>query len=155
VSSPAADRPAADVIVWRIPSAVTLALLVIAATLLAVALYLHPAPLIRIVAAVVGVAFAVGGWFAARQLCYADAEEVIIRRLRSARSYRWEEIVGVYVVQTGKTGMTVAVELASGSQILVPPSLVLPATPHGLSSTQALLSDKARQLRAVGGLRSE
>lgn len=139
-------------IIWRTPAWLAAALYLLTAALLACALYLHFALIIRVIVCGVALAFGLTATFAARQVLFADSEGLLIRRLRGETSLTWSQIATIEVVRTGKTGMTLAVDLAEGGQILVPASLVLPATPHGLVSTRTLLNAKARQLRTLGQL---
>ncbi|MCW2541675.1 MAG: hypothetical protein JWN95_3400 [Frankiales bacterium] len=141
-----------DHVYWRIAPTLTATLYVIAAAIFAVAIYTSLPVVLRLAIAAFGVAFAVTATYCARQLIYADADGIAIRHLMSTDSYSWRDIAAVDVVTTGKTGMTIALDLDAGRQVKLPPSLVLPATPHSLQSTHTLLGMKARQLSALGRL---
>jgi hypothetical protein len=137
-------------IVWRTPQIVAAALFLITAALVAVALYVHLGTAVRLGLGALALGFGAAGAFAARQVLVADDEGVFVRRLLRSESPDWSEVDRIIVVRTGKTGMTIALNLTTGRQLLVPPSLVLPTTPHGLTSTHALLESKARQLGQLG-----
>ncbi|HEY2042719.1 MAG TPA: PH domain-containing protein [Jatrophihabitans sp.] len=142
-------------LLWRISPALAAALYVIAAALLAVAIYLRPPFAITLGVAGLGIAAAAAATYTARQLLYADRDGIVLRRLFNSRSLSWSEIEAIAVVQRGRTGMTLAIDLVEGPSVMVPPSLVLPSTPHNIASTRNLLKSKARQLGAIGGLRDD
>jgi hypothetical protein len=149
---PQPDEPPDDHLYWRIAPTLTATLYVIAAAVFAVAIYTGLSVAVRLAIAAFGVAFAVVATYCARQLIYADADGIAIRHLTATDSFSWRDIAAVDVITTGKTGMTIALDLVAGRQVRLPPSLVLPAKPHSLQSTHTLLGTKARQLRALGRL---
>jgi hypothetical protein len=139
-------------IIWRTPPWLAAVLYLLTAALLAAALYLNFALTFRVIVGAIAVVFGLTATFAARLLLYADSEGLVVRRIRGETSLTWPEVATIDVVRTGKTGMTLAMNLTEGGQILVPPSLVLPAWPHGLVSTRILLKAKASQLGTLGQL---
>jgi hypothetical protein len=141
-------------VVWRIPPAIAAALYLIAATLFATAIYPYWSVTVRIIVAALGCVFAAAATLTARQLLYADSDGVLIRRLFGQTIVEWPRVEEIRVVRKGKTSMTLAIYLFEGPAVLVPASLVLPATPHSLMATQALLNAKARRLSGLGGLKS-
>jgi hypothetical protein len=137
-------------IIWRTSPVIAASLYLVTAALVAVAFYLDIPALLRLGIAILALVFAGTATFAARLIFVADDEGLFVRRLTRSDSPDWADVLKIDVVQVGKTGMTIAIDLRDGRQLLLPPSLILPTTPHGLVSTHALLESKAQQLRLRG-----
>ena len=144
--SAAGPAQGAEPLEWRIPMWNVAALVLLAAGMAGLNVFLSPGLGARIVTGLAGLAALTTAVVAYRMYLVVDPDGVGLRTARRTYSIDWPELADVGIVEKRVSTLRLVLMLADGTEIDIPQSLTAPGKPETRPVARAKLAEAGRSI---------